>query len=259
MISLELSAEHALTYTASLKIGSAPASTISKETKVPRSTTYNLLNDLSKIGLVSIVDGERKKIFTPNPPEILLDLLKQKRNELKSNIVKFESELEELSTLYKSHSPQFPKVTYFEGEKGLKTALYDTLVAETESLAICQGHETGKESIMDEPQFLADYMEQERIRKIKLRQLLQDNSVNRDYKIKTESGRNQIILIPPEPIIKIDHVDKCIYANKVSYISHDNLIAVITEDKTIANAERALFERLWRFYSKEKNTKLVNS
>ncbi|MBU0976670.1 MAG: helix-turn-helix domain-containing protein [Patescibacteria group bacterium] len=253
MKNLEYTEEHALTYLASLRLGSAPASSIAKEAEIARSTTYNLLSDLSKIGLVSIVEGERKKIFTPNPPEIIHELLKQKKLELRDNITKFEDELDELNTLYKSHSPNFPKVSYYEGEKGLKTALYDTLVTDSESLAICQGHESGKKSVMDEPQFLADYMEQERIRKIRLRQLLQDNSVNRDYKKSTESKDNQIILIPPEPIIKIDHVDKCIYANKVSYISHDNMIAVIIEDKSIANAERALFERLWRFYSKRKS------
>lgn len=244
---LSLSTDHACVYLASLVLGSSPASLIAKQTGLPRSTTYGLLRDLAKIGLISEVKEETKIIFTPTPPERLIELVKQKQNELKLTADNLDVELPKLLDVFNSNQAHFPKVRFYQGEAGLKTVYYDSLTAD-EILYLCQGTDKNQQSRDQDPQYLKDYIEELLARKIKTRELLQDNPISREYQKDYNSQINQIVIIPKNPENKFDHVDKYIYQNKIAYVSHDNLIGVIIEDETLAQNERLQFEALWDYY-----------
>jgi sugar-specific transcriptional regulator TrmB len=250
---LGLGIEHSKVYLASLYLGMSPASLIAKKALLPRSTTYGLLNDLTKLGLISAVKEETKLIYSPTSPEHLEFLLREKKNHLQSNIEKLENNLQPLLNTFSEHQSKFPKVRFHEGEIGLKTVLYDCLSAD-ELLVICQGSVSFPEddSLENEPQYLKDFIFQSQIRKLKTREILQDCPSAQEYKQKYESNFDQIIIIPENKENKFDHVDKQIYGNKIAYISHDNLIGVIIEDETLAAHERAQFEILWKFYKNQK-------
>ncbi len=234
-------------YLACLEEGSAPASHIAKRSKVPRSTTYGLLDDLVKQGLISCVTVENTKHFTSESPERLHLLLSEKASEVDRNLGKLSKDLPFLSVLHRSHEPQFPKVRFFEGEGGLETVYYDALKSD-EILIICQGSADVQKSFHADPNYLKDFIEQVESRKIPTRELLEENPAVREYKEKYASANHEIVIMPSNPQTAFGHVDKQIYMNKVAYISHDNLVGVIIEEETLAEHERAQFEALWGYY-----------
>ncbi len=245
---LNLSPDHASVYLACLEEGSAPASQIAKRSKVPRSTTYGLLDDLVKQGLISCVTVENTKNFTSESPERLHLLLSEKASEVDRNLGKLSKDLPFLNVLHRSHEPQFPKIRFYEGEGGLETVYYKALKSD-EILIISQGSADVQTSLSDDPDYLKDFIEQVGSRKIPTRELLEENPAVREYKEKYSSANHEIIVMPSNPQTAFGHVDKHIYMNKVAYISHDNLVAVVIEDETVAEHERAQFESLWDYYS----------
>ncbi len=244
-----LDENHAKVYLANLELGKSPASAIAKNAKVPRSTVYGILNDLQKMGLVSSVKEETKTFFTPTEPSQLLKLAKDKLNDLTQSAAALEKMLPQLESIYNSNTPGMPKVRFYKGERGLRFALYDTLAAE-ESLWLCNGDVNTQLKLDDDPEYLKQYVEESVLRGQKTRELLQDTPATREYKEKFGSEKRQIILTPSNKTSKVSHVDKIIHGNKVTFISHDNLKAVIIEDETIAAAERETFETLWKYWSK---------
>lgn len=248
---LNLSPEHARVYQASLESGPSPASSLAQKAKVPRSTCYGLLYDLIRKGLVSSVKTETKKIFSPESPERLKDLVAEKEKEIERNLEALSRDLPSFETIFESHKPQFPKVRFYEGEDGLKTVYYDSLSAD-EILIICQGSPETQTSLKDDPSYLKDFIKECALRKIQTRELLEDNPAVQEYKKKYGSKIHQVIITPRNPETRFGHVDKHIYQDKVAYISHDNLVGVIIEDQTLAESERAGFEVLWNYYLTKK-------
>lgn len=235
-------------YLACLEEGSAPASYIAKQAKVPRTTTYSLLDDLVKQGLISCVTVENTKNFTSESPERLHLLLSEKASEVDRNLGKLSKDLPFLNVLHRSHEPQFPKVRFYEGERGLETVYYDALKSD-EILIICQGSGDFQSSLQEDPAYLKDFIEQVIERKIPTRELLEENPAVEEYKKKYGSDNYQIVVMPKNPNTTFGHVDKQIYMNRVAYISHDNLVGVIIEDETLFEHEKAQFEALWDYYS----------
>jgi|GEM_PF-2710387 len=242
-----LSKEHARVYLKLLESGPTPASYIAKRARVPRSTAYGLLKDLIKVGLASSVKSEAKAIFMPSSPDQLQFLILQKSLQFQHHLKNLDKNLPELSTIFTSHQANFPSVRFFEGEKGLKTVLYDTFSAK-ELLWICQGSSETQKSLKDDPKYLKDYLIEAKRRKLKARELIEDTPAGREYKKKYGSRSVQVRLMSKRKVAKnagFGHVDKAIYDGKITYISHDNLVGVIIEDETLASHEKLLFEDLW--------------
>ncbi len=244
--SLGLTEEYGKVYYASLILGPSGASSISKKSNLPRSSTYDVLNLLVKRGLMSVIEDSKSKTFSANTPEVVLNLLRNEKESINNNFNNFEKNIEEIQSLYFSNKANFPKVRFYEGESGLKTALYDCLNTKDIIYGICQGVENKLRTLKDEPKYVLDFLNELRIRKLRVNDLLEDNQANHEYKMKYESKYYQCKLIPQRSKT-IDHVDKQIYDNKIAYISHDNKIAIIIEDETLASHEKVIFEDLWNF------------
>lgn len=246
-------------YSAVLESGAAPASLIAKKAKLPRSSVYYLLEDLVKIGLVSLIEGESKKIFSPAPPQALMDLATKKQKDLTINIDALNRELPKLQSLFTIRQPQFPSVSFFQGEQGLKTVYYDALAA-SEILIICQGSSIIQTSLADDPQYLKDFIQECTLRKVPSRELLQDTPAAREYQKRYHSKTHQIIITPLASNLSplnFGHVDKHIYQDKVAFIAHDSLVGIIIEDETLFQSEKAIFEVLWSYFLK-KPTRIFN-
>lgn len=246
---LGLTEEHARVYLAAVENGPSPASLLAKKAKVVRSTCYQLLTDLIEKGLMSAIKEETKKVFTPTSPETVQELLFEKETNLRKQLVELSAEMSKLKTIFESQKPQFPKVSFYEGERGLKMVYYDALSAD-EILVVCQGSPQKQTSLADDPAYLKDFIRESIDRQIPTRELLEDNPAVREYQQKYQNKIHQIIITPRNPAISFGHVDKHIYQGKIAYISHDHLVGVIVEDETLYLAEKAQFEVLWKHYEK---------
>ncbi|TAK57417.1 hypothetical protein EPO17_01965, partial [Patescibacteria group bacterium] len=103
------------------KLGSAKASVISKEVKLPRQTTYSILNQLVKKGFVMQADLRGVRRFGIDPKQ-LSKMIVEKKNRLE----KARQSLENQSlaeTFGTERIKTFPKVHYYEGSEGMKRLL----------------------------------------------------------------------------------------------------------------------------------------
>lgn len=84
-------------YASLLKIGTANAYKISKESGIPRARIYDVLESITKLGLAMVEESsENVKIYTPVPSKIFLERIKKEwesdYEEVKSNLQDLEAE-----------------------------------------------------------------------------------------------------------------------------------------------------------------------
>jgi len=117
-LQLGFSEKELLVYEALLAIGLASAAQTARELELPRQTVYTILEHLVKEGAVEQSDKRGVKQFFADPDKLLL-LVERRKKELEQNQRDLERELPKLFlTGRKKFS--FPKITYYEGEQGVK-------------------------------------------------------------------------------------------------------------------------------------------
>lgn len=94
LIKLGLTKNEAIFYETLLKYGPANASQISQLANMDKSSAYRAAEQLVKQGLIKY-ELKKEKIFIPNPPEILLQIIEQKEKLL-------EKERKDIKTLVKN-------------------------------------------------------------------------------------------------------------------------------------------------------------
>jgi len=245
---LNLTANHASVYLSLLELGEAPASNIAMMSKLPRSTTYLLLSELKKSGLVSENDGTGKKYFTPVSPERLKDLLDEKAREIRRIDLDLRTNFAVIETLFENHRSSFPKVRFYEGENGLKTVYFDSLWA-AEILTIGRG-----DGEMFDPEtapgFVKEFIRELTEREISVHEIIEETPAALDYAKRYKTETHEIAMMPKAQRGAPAHSVKHIYADKIAYISFDHLTAVVIENAALAEGERSTFELLWGRFNK---------
>jgi sugar-specific transcriptional regulator TrmB len=106
-------------YLALLKLGPSTVNKITKITEQHRTTIYDFLEKLLNKGLVNYVIKNNVKYYKATHPNKLMDLLKEKEDNLK-NIM---PSLIDLSKFQKEEV----KVEVYKGKEGLKTVMLDVI------------------------------------------------------------------------------------------------------------------------------------
>lgn len=114
-----LNLNEAKIYLALLRLGSAQAGEISKESQINRTTIYDSLERLIEKGLVSFVISANKKIFKPVSPKKLLDQVLEKEIAIKEILPELEQIFHE--------SKEKEETDIYKGKKGIKSILDDIL------------------------------------------------------------------------------------------------------------------------------------
>lgn len=117
---LGLKDKEAAVYLACLELGSAPVQQIGRKAKVVHATTYVILEQLMKMGLVTRFDQGKKTMFSPEPPHQLLRLLEKEQEQIQERQEELKGILPELNMLLKTSGNERPSVRYFEGKEGLR-------------------------------------------------------------------------------------------------------------------------------------------
>ncbi|MEK7171413.1 MAG: helix-turn-helix domain-containing protein, partial [Patescibacteria group bacterium] len=127
-----LSEKDSEVYLACLELGTQPASVIARKAGLKRPTTYLILEELLKKGLVSEYTGSNVKFFTAVSPDYLLNYIEKQRRELTSHQRELEQFLPQFLSLSNPYSLS-PKVRFYEGMAGIEKVMNDTL-SSTEKL-----------------------------------------------------------------------------------------------------------------------------
>ncbi len=238
--SLGLSDREIRIYLKLLALGPSLASTVSKETEIERSLTYNILNNLIRKGFVSYFIKENRKYFRPIPPEDILNLIKEK-TKLQEELIK--NSLKELQGLQFKESPEKPIIEVYEGKQGMKTLINKMLSIKLKEIISYGG--TG-ESRRTFPVFMKHWHKRRQQLKIIFKVIYNDTKETRERikKHKEDFKLSEVRLIKEEYLSTVNTVLFEEFVALLSWSEHP--FGILIKDKKIHNSYYANFEYLWK-------------
>lgn len=236
-----LNQKQAKIYLACLEVGKAGAPQIARKAGLKRTTTYGILDELVDLGFLSYSSEGKTKVFKPQNPNVLVELLESKRE-------KIEKILPDLDTLFQGQNIR-PKLQFFEGKEGIKRIFEDIL--DCQSKKVCQ-----LVKVKDWIEFLGKeytyrYMEKRAGKGIVAYDLHPKSGdiYDEKYGRESEKWKRRVRYLPPS-VFYISML--MIYDNKVAMVStKEENFGFIIESKEFSNAQRALFELMWQLGSKD--------
>ncbi|EKE10647.1 MAG: transcriptional regulator, TrmB [uncultured bacterium] len=226
--------KEAKVYLASLELGEANIQRIAEKSGIKRTTVYDVLDSLKKMGVVSTVKKDKKIVYYAENPKVLEDGLDEKKV-LLANIM---PELLSFDNLIDKK----PKVRYFEGFNGIKEVYLDTLkYPDREMLSW-----VAEEAFYDfDTEFLNNVYHPKRIKnKIWTREIASDDPETRKYQEKDESSLRKTKLLS-EKKFPLDTGISLYGKNKIGIVSFNEEIGLIIESERIYRTLKSMFEFFW--------------
>lgn len=259
---INLTPGESIIYEHLLKNGESPAGDIIKKTALKRGLVYKILTNLTEKGLViekksvpSKKQGKRKiSHFLPNHPEKLREFIDSEKKRLDKAKNNLEANLPAIISDFNLVSGK-PGVRFFEGIKGIKEVLNDTLI-NNYSRKILTFSDLG-----NYVKYLKDwntnyYAPKRRQFQILEKAIVPDDPVSleflKEYLANPEADRLTAVhfidykLYPFKTEINV-------YENKVSIVSFSekNHIGVIIENKEIFESMVSIFNAIWDTNAKQ--------
>ena len=221
-------------YLTLIDLGNSLAGDISKKANLHRRPTYDSLNRLVEKGLASYTIKSGKKYFHPTDPDKILEIIKEKENEIKKI-------LPELKEKFKRKRVEIFSEIY-EGKEGLKTIMEDILKEKKEWLTIGS---TGKGKFLL-PFYLEHLSKRRQKLKIKRKVLIADTKEGKEYSNELKEQSLIDIKFLPKQIQNPQTI--WIYGNKmvIILVSKEHPIMFMIDNKDIANSYRDYFNLLWK-------------
>ena len=222
------------TYLSLLNLGSCLASDLAKKTELHRRPIYDALNRLIEKGLVSYTIKSGKKYFQASSPEKILDILKEREQEIKDLMPDLKEKFEKIK-------PNF-KAEVYEGKEGMKTVLELILKEKKECLSMGS---TGK-GLLTLPYFIPQWQKRREKLKIIYRVLMEDTELNRKRAIDYKKMKYTAHRFLPKEIKNPQTM--WVFGNYVALIivSLDYPIVFLIENKEIADSYRNYFNFMWK-------------
>lgn len=212
------------------------AGEVTARTGIHRRNVYDSMERLVKKGLVGYVTRNNRKHFEATDPKHFLYLIKKEKEELESKERALAEVLPQI-LLLKNSVKENARVTVFEGKRGLINLLEDVLKTRRTNLVFST----------TKIRFIRQYLEWFHKRRVRLK------IVDRLILNEREKERASRLSRMPCTHVRVmrDEFDTPlainVYANKVGMlIFSDNPIAILIEDRSVANSFKNYFELLWK-------------
>jgi len=233
-MSLGLTGNETKIYLTLLKIGSATAGVITSRSGIHRRNVYDAVERLMKKGLVSSVIINNKKYFQAEEPERFISLIDEKKSLLEEqrNIVK-----EIIPSLKPIQNQSLQTVKFFKGKEGLKSVYEDILKTGKNYI----GYGPGEQVEVILGGYIKHYVKKRLRKKLQARLIFEDSARGKWF------TKNKLLYVKYLPDNYSSHAALRIYGNKVALIlfSEDEPLAIVIENKSIADGYRKYFEILW--------------
>lgn len=215
------------------------ATTISLASKLNRTTTYDILRELMKKGLISKSYQTGVAQYQAIDLSLLPNYIERRQTELASTKKKIEELLPQIA-LKQSHSDSFPRVRYFEGIDGVKQA-YEETIRHNQNKTLFDF--TGTDAVYKQMgmTWLHYYWQTRTDLGIFCEVIAPDTAWSRSMQKEDKKFLRNTKFIPNKYRFASE-ID--IYDNKVGIFSFTNEhpIAVIIEDQTIHDTLKTLFD-----------------
>lgn len=221
-------------YLACLKLGSATVNKISKEAGTYRTYTYDILRSLVEKGLIHYVIREKKQFYEASNPERILEILKEKEDQVKEVLPK-------LKDMHQSITEK-PAVEFYEGLAGVNL-IHDMILRENPKEIRVFGNPEQHSEIMKF--YLPRFVKTRVKKKIKARVIIKDSKVGREWmegKEKEELRETRFFQQQPKEFPAVTYM----WNNKIAYFTIEKkIVAVLIENGNISRAQKVVFENLW--------------
>lgn len=254
---INLSENEISVYLASLQLGNAIVKDIANRARLNRTTAYNILLQLRKIGIVSSYQKNNIVHFSAAEPQRITDILNkriQKQHDLKE---KLHNLLPELKVLYRERSSG-ASIKIFEGMDNVSAvynSVYRDLRTKTESLEFTNWG--GKYDLFPE-QFRYELLDRLKKHDVWSRSLLIEDEMTRSWHEKSTQGmlaeqRKKIILLPNPGWDFFCNIE--LYENRFAIVTYRDDIefqGVIIESNELSSMFRFLFDAVWASHTPTK-------
>lgn len=228
---LGLSEKEAKVYLALLQLGKGSVPAVSIKASVKKPTTYVILDELRKKGLVTLVPRAKKVLYVAENPHRLLVEQKEKEETIREK-------MPELLAIYNTQEER-PKVKFYQGKQNI-AELYKEII-ESDEMMIYGSVEVIDQGIYDA---LIDYgVKKVGKKKTKIREIIQPNKKSLSYAERLTSENHLIKIAPIGINLPTDNI---IFGNKLAIFSYKTEpMAVVIESSDVVETYRNVFEMMW--------------
>lgn len=228
--------KEASVYFAALELGIASGvATIAKKSGVNRTTTYDVLESLVRRGVVVSYSHKKQRYYEAQPPEKLVEYLKEQSERYAELADEASEMLPELTTHYRALEGK-PRVYFYEGEEGIKRVYEETLQAKGEIIA-CANTEVNNEYVFE---YFSKYRKRRARAGIPILAIIPDGPDGRDIAAADKEELRTSHLIPADKFDFTPEVN--VFNNKVMIADWKEKLGIIIESKEIAKVFRQMFE-----------------
>jgi len=229
-------------YLALNKLDESTVGPIGKESKVSKSKIYDILDKLIEKGLVGYVIKEGTKYFMPNDPNMVVEYVNRKEQELAKTKEEIESDI--LPQLMQQRSSAMKKriAEMYEGFQGIKAIREELMRAFKAGDTFLVLGAPKIANVKWEGWFL-DFHKRRIQRKVKMKIIY--NADSREYgKVRTKMKLTDVRYLPNK-LVSPNWID--IFPEAVLLVMVlKNPIAFVVRDVELANSFRVYFEIMWR-------------
>lgn len=225
-----LNEKEAKVYLSTFALGEALASSIAKRANLKRPTTYVVLTELEKRGIVSHLTKKKTRYYRAMHPEVLYETHRRRLEGLKHA-------LPSLIKLRSSTDVQ-PEIAVYQGQDACGTMLLDMLKEGGDILWWGDEIEADKKL----GSFFDEYTKKRIAKGIWSYGICSTSDRAEELQKNDAEMLREIILVPHNSFSA--RYDIHVYGNKVNFLSYDDLVGIVIENAHIAESMRATFRLL---------------
>jgi len=220
-------------YLAALELGKASILRIARQSKVKRSTVYEIIPQLEKQGLIVKTKDGKKSIYVAESPKTVLTLLKERER-------CFTEALPEMMSIYKTQENR-PKVYFYEGKDEVQQMYMDTI---REGKPISNYTSIKNLYSYLDRAWVQEYIRTRVAKGVPTRIIAIDSPEAREWEENASEELREIKMLGQN---QVDFAaDVQIYGNKVIISTYKkNIFGLLIEDDNIAAIQRLVFETMW--------------
>ena len=233
-----LSNKEAKVYLAALELGKASIQDIAKKAGINRTTTYVMITELEKRGLVKPLKVGKRNYFVAESPDTIIDILKKEKQEIENKEQEIREIIPELKTLY-NIAPGRPKIRFYEGQEVYKKITDDILESGTKEILEIYNADLIK-GLFSENE-TKEYTRKRIAKGIRCRVLYTRSEG--PFKNRLELAEERFYNQSQFPVSG----DIMVYGNRIGMASlKGNMIGVIIESDEISETMKSLFNLAWK-------------
>jgi|GEM_PF-675285 len=251
-----LSEKEARVYLSALTLGPKSAQEIARHCGINRATCYIILENLIDLGFISQIEGERGKIFAPEDPSTILNLLDLQEQSIKKRKNEIQSIVPDLMALYNKGGSK-PRVRFLEGLSGIREIQKMVIESKTKTIREITCLDWAFKNF--EPRDFDEFRKQIfSDRNIDARGIVITKNYTLDYMPEFIAGAHEVRLVPPEKFEMPGELAIC--DTFASFVSHEGKPAeIIIEHEPMLKILKTWFDLAWEGAAKyQKNYKTAN-